>query len=69
MGGKPTIACVLLDDAFAPIPDLPSLAAERGGSTQSGPSGTSWTGLADSVDLQRSTSAQADFSSTLLQWD
>ena len=27
MGGKPTIACVLLDDAFAPIADLHSTRA------------------------------------------
>jgi hypothetical protein len=29
MGGKPTIDGVLLDGAFAPIPDLPCLTPER----------------------------------------
>jgi hypothetical protein len=29
MGGKPTIACVLLDDAFAPKPVIPASVNER----------------------------------------
>jgi hypothetical protein len=36
MGGEPTFAGSRTNDKVAPIPDLPALALERGGSTHSG---------------------------------